>query len=37
MYIELIKYTCPDMFYYPTVPIAFGHIYFAYTKQYIVD
>ncbi|CAF4253811.1 unnamed protein product [Rotaria sp. Silwood2] len=35
--IEMIKSTCPEMFYYPTVPIAFGHIYFAYTIKYATD
>ncbi|CAF2788306.1 unnamed protein product [Rotaria sp. Silwood2] len=34
--IDIIKSTCPGMFYYPSVPIAFGHIYFAYTNEYIV-
>jgi hypothetical protein len=33
---QLIKKNCPDMFYMPNTPIAFGHIYFAYTKDYIV-
>ncbi|CAF3923657.1 unnamed protein product [Rotaria sordida] len=35
--IEIINNTCPSMFYYPTVPIAFGHIYFAYTIEYVVN
>ena len=35
--LELIENTCSNLFYYPTLPIAFGHIYFAYTKEYIIN
>ena len=35
--LKIIENTCSDIFYYPTVPIAFNHIYFAYTKQYIIN
>ncbi|CAF1639582.1 unnamed protein product, partial [Adineta ricciae] len=34
---EIINETCPDLFYLPSVPIALGHIYLAYSKQYIVE
>ena len=30
---EIINETCPHIFFIPDVPILFGHIYFAYTKQ----
>jgi hypothetical protein len=33
---EKIATHCPTMFYMPNAPVAFGHIYFAYTKQYII-
>ena len=35
--LEIIENTCTNMFFYPTVSIVFGHIYFAYTKQYIIS
>ena len=35
--IELIRNVCPSMLFYPTVPIAFSHIYFAYTNQYLIN
>jgi len=35
--LRIINSTCPTMFFYPTAPIAFGHIYFAYTKQYVIN
>ncbi|CAF1279338.1 unnamed protein product [Adineta steineri] len=31
--IEIIKNECPDMFYFPAVPVLFGHIYLAYEKN----
>jgi hypothetical protein len=34
---QIITNDCPDMFFIPNVPIAFGHIYFAYTKEYIIN
>ena len=30
---EMINRTCPHIFFVPDVPILFGHIYFAYTKE----
>ncbi|CAF4059386.1 unnamed protein product [Adineta steineri] len=30
-----INENCPDMFYMPSVPIVFGHIYLAYSKEYL--
>ncbi|CAF1495695.1 unnamed protein product [Adineta ricciae] len=33
---RIIKDMCPAIVYYPSVPIAFGHIYFAYTIEYIM-
>ncbi|CAF1604939.1 unnamed protein product, partial [Didymodactylos carnosus] len=33
---EKIATHCPTMFYMPNASVAFGHIYFAYTKQYII-
>jgi hypothetical protein len=35
--IEIMNNVCPSRFYYPNVPIAYGHIYFLYTKQYLMD
>ncbi|CAF1480945.1 unnamed protein product, partial [Adineta steineri] len=32
-----INESCPDMFYVPSAAIVFGHVYLAYTKQYIVQ
>jgi hypothetical protein len=29
---EIIKNTCPDMFFFPNVPVLFGHIYLAFKK-----
>jgi len=34
---KITENDCPDMFYMPNAPIAFGHIYFAYTKKYIIE
>ncbi|UJR34572.1 hypothetical protein I4U23_027348, partial [Adineta vaga] len=34
---EKIEKICPPMFFMPNAPIAFGHIYFAYTKDYIMN
>jgi hypothetical protein len=31
--IEIIERTCPYMFYFPVIPILFGHIYFAFQKN----
>lgn len=31
--IDIIENIYPDMFFYPSAPIAYSHIYFAYTKQ----
>jgi hypothetical protein len=31
--IEIIRNTCPDMLYFPNVPVLFGNIYFAYRKN----
>ncbi|CAF0995427.1 unnamed protein product [Rotaria sp. Silwood1] len=30
---EIINTTCPDMLYVPASPVAFGHMYFLYTKE----
>ena len=30
--IQIIDNNCPDMLYFPTVPVLFGDIYFAYQK-----
>ncbi|CAF2788390.1 unnamed protein product [Rotaria sp. Silwood2] len=35
--IEIIQNFCPRILFYPTVPIAFGHIYFAYTVKYAMN
>ncbi|UJR20107.1 hypothetical protein I4U23_023241 [Adineta vaga] len=35
--IEIIAMMCPSMFFYPSVPIAYGHIYFAYTIEYMTN
>jgi hypothetical protein len=34
---EIIIRTCPEMFYAPDIPIAFGHVYFAFTKEYAIN
>ncbi|CAF4053713.1 unnamed protein product, partial [Adineta steineri] len=34
---KTINESCPDMFYVPSAAIVFGHVYLAYTKQYIVQ
>ncbi|UJR19129.1 hypothetical protein I4U23_022259 [Adineta vaga] len=34
---EMMNESCADMFYLPSVPIAFGHIYLAYSKQYLIQ
>ena len=34
---EIIAKECPDMFFMPNAPIAFGHIYLAYTKAYLIN
>ena len=34
---EIIDRECPEMFFLPNAPIAFGHIYFAYTKAYLIN
>ncbi|CAF2569091.1 unnamed protein product [Rotaria sp. Silwood2] len=31
--VEIINNTCPDMFYIPSIPLLFGHIYLAHTKM----
>ncbi|CAF2574165.1 unnamed protein product [Rotaria sp. Silwood2] len=33
---EIINKACPDMLYVPAGPVAFGHIYFLYTKENIL-
>ena len=30
---QIIQKFCPDMLFLPTVPVLFGHVYFAYTKS----
>ena len=30
---NIINTTCPDMLFFPNIPIHFGHIYLAYTKE----
>ena len=34
---QIINETCPDVLFIPDVPLLFGHIYFAYTKQAAVE
>ncbi|CAF1485362.1 unnamed protein product [Adineta steineri] len=34
---EKIQQNCSNIFYMPSAPVAFGHIYFVYTKQYIIE
>ncbi|CAF0798585.1 unnamed protein product [Adineta steineri] len=34
---DIIEENCPDMFFMPPTPVIYGHIYFAYTKKYIVE
>jgi hypothetical protein len=34
---EIIQKNCPDMFFIPAVPVLFGHIYLAYTKEDILN
>lgn len=34
---EIIANQCPDMFFMPNAPIAFGHMYLAYTKAYLIN
>ena len=34
---EIIETNCPEMFYMPETPVAYGHIYFAYTKNYTLE
>jgi hypothetical protein len=31
--VKIIKDTCPDMLYFPNVPVLFGHIYLAFKKN----
>ena len=31
--VEIIERTCPDMLFIPTLPVLYGHIYFAYQKN----
>jgi hypothetical protein len=31
--LQIIRDTCPDMLYFPNVPVFFGHIYFAFRKN----
>ncbi|CAF0722408.1 unnamed protein product [Adineta steineri] len=34
---EMIGQNCPFIFYFPSVPIAYGHVYFAYTIQHVIN
>ncbi|CAF0744979.1 unnamed protein product [Adineta steineri] len=34
---EIINQTCPDMLYMPSSPVLFGHIYFLYTKEDMLE
>ncbi|CAF1065274.1 unnamed protein product [Adineta steineri] len=34
---EIIDQTCPDMLYMPSSPVLFGHIYFLYTKEDMLE
>ncbi|CAF0926861.1 unnamed protein product [Adineta steineri] len=34
---EIIDQTCPDMLYMPSSPVLFGHIYFSYTKEDVLN
>ncbi|CAF1548192.1 unnamed protein product, partial [Adineta steineri] len=34
---EIIDQTCPDMLYMPSTPVIFGHIYFLYTKEDMLE
>ena len=34
---KIIDAKCPEIFFLPNAPIAFGHIYLAYTKAYLIN
>ncbi|UJR17508.1 hypothetical protein I4U23_004403 [Adineta vaga] len=36
-FIGMINMTCPDKFFIPSTPIAFGHVYFLYVKEIIFN